>query len=192
MEKPSPRRREQFLTADEYNEILPHIKSKRFKDLIVAAWETGARPQELFRVEVRHVDLANCRWVFPPNESKVKTRHRIIYLNDEAQRVTREALTRVKSGPLFRNRVGRPWHPWAIGCQFTRLKPLIGRRLCMYMFRHSFATRMLTSGVDPMTVATLLGHSDPSMLARVYQHLSQCPQHLVGQLNRVSNSSASV
>jgi integrase len=192
IEKPSPRSRQEFLTPDEYKAILPKITSKRFKDLIIAAWETGARPQELFRVEVRHVDLANARWVFPPNESKVKTRHRIIYLNDEAQRITREALTRVNTGPLFRNRVGGPWNPWAIGCQFTRLKPLIGRRVCMYMFRHSFATRMLTSGVDPMTVATLLGHSDPSMLARVYQHLSQCPQHLVAQLNRVSNPNANV
>jgi integrase len=192
MEKPSPRKREDFLTPDEYRVILSQIKSQRFKDLIIAAWETGARPQELFRVEVRHVDLANARWVFPPNESKVKTRHRIIYLNDEAQRITREALERVKSGPLFRNRIGRPWHRHAIGCQFSRLKKRIGRRLCMYVFRHSFATRMLTSGLDPMTVATLLGHSDPSMLARVYQHLSQCSGHLVAQLNRVSNSGASV
>ena len=190
IEKPSPRSRQEFLTPDEYKAILAKITSKQFKDLIIAAWETGARPQELIRVEVRHVDLSNARWVFPPNESKVKTRHRIIYLNQEAQRLTREALTRVKSGELFRNRIGRPWHRHAIGCQFTRLKKLIGRRLCMYMFRHSFATRMLTSGLDPMTVATLLGHSDPSMLARVYQHLAQCPDHLVAQLNRANGSTA--
>jgi integrase len=186
IEKPSPRRRENFLTPAEYKVVLDKITSKRFKDLIVAARETGARPQELIPLEVRHVDLANARWVFPPNESKVKTRHRIIYLNDEAQRLTREALTRVNTGALFRNRVGRPWQPWAIGCQFTRLTTLIGRRLCMYMFRHSFATRMLTADVDSMTVATLLGHSDPSMLARVCQHLSQCPEHLIAQLNRIS------
>lgn len=191
IEKPSPGRREEILTPAEYKTVLDNITSKRFKDLIIAAWETGARPQELIRVEVRHVDLANSRWIFPPSESKVKTRHRIIYLNDEAQRVTREALSRVKSGPLFRNRVGRPWHPWAIGCQFRRLKTRIDRRLCMYVFRHSFATRMLTAGVDPMTVATLLGHADPSMLGRVYQHLTQCPEHLLSQLQRVNHPTAS-
>jgi integrase len=192
IEKPSPRKRENFLTPDEYKKILPQIKSKPFKDLIIAAWETGARPQELSRLEVRHVDLPNARWVFPPHESKVKTRHRIIYLNNEAQRITRDALERVKSGPLFRNRIGRPWNRHAIGCQFTRLKKLIGRRLCMYMFRHSFATRMLTAGVDPITVATLLGHSDPSMLARIYQHLAQCPDHLIAQLNRVTAQASNV
>jgi integrase len=179
IEKPSPRRREQIITPKEYESILAKITSKRFRDLIITAWETGARPQELIRVEVRHVDLANARWVFPPSESKMKTRHRITYFNNEALRVTREAVARVKKGPLFRNRVGRPWHPWAIGCQFARMKKLIGRRMCMYVFRHSFATRMLSAGVDPMTVATLLGHSDPSMLGRANQHLSQCPALLV-------------
>jgi integrase len=186
IDKPPAQRREQIVTVEEYPNVLANIRSARFKDLVTAAWETGARPQELTRVEVRHVDLRNSRWVFPPNEAKVKNRHRIIYLNPEALRLTREALERVSEGPLFRNRAGRPWNAWAINCQFTRLKERIGRRLCLYVFRHSFATRMLMAGVDPMTVATLLGHADASMLGKVYQHLAQCPQHLLDQLNRVS------
>jgi integrase len=136
--------------------------------------------------------LANCRWVFPPVEAKGKTRHRIIYLNPKAMKITTNALENVGSGPLFRNRAGNPWHPWAVNCQFTRLQERIGRRLCLYVFRHSFATRMLTAGVDPMTVATLLGHADTSMLGKVYQHLAQRPQHLLTQLNRVSGPAADV
>jgi integrase len=177
------------VTPEEYPEVLANIRSKEFRDLIMTAWETGARPQEIVRLEVRHVELAKSRWVFPPNEAKVKTRHRIIYLNAEAQRITRERLAKVKEGPLFRNGIGNPWHPWAVSCQFTRLKERIGRRLCLYVFRHSFATRMLTAGVDPMTVATLLGHSDTSMLGKIYQHLTQCPDHLLAQLHRVSHAS---
>jgi hypothetical protein len=52
IEKPSPRRRENFLTREEYKPILAKITSKRFQDLIIAAWETGARPQKLIPVEV--------------------------------------------------------------------------------------------------------------------------------------------
>lgn len=187
VEKPAAGRREVIVTPEEYPTLLPHIYNDRFRDLIAAAWETGARPQELRRVEVRHVQLDNRRWVFPPSESKIKTRHRIIYLNDEALRLTHEALERVKEGPLFRNSRGRPWHPFAVGCQFRELKKRSGRRLCLYVFRHSFATRMLVAGVDPMTVATLLGHSDTSMLGKVYQHLCQRPDHLLTQLNRGTN-----
>lgn len=192
VDKPAPVRREQIITPDEYQTILDNIRTPAFRELIVAAWETGARPQELVRLEVRHVELAKSRWVFSPKEAKVKTRHRIIYLNAEAQRITRDRLDKIDGGAVFRNKYGRPWHPWAISCQFTRLQERIGRRLCLYVFRHSFATRMLTAGVDPMTVATLLGHADTSMLGKIYQHLAQCPDHLLTQLNRVSDPFLSV
>jgi integrase len=42
----------------------------------------------------------------------------------------------------------------------------------LYALRHSWATRALMKGVDPLTVGILMGHKDPSMLSRVYQHLS--------------------
>ena len=191
IEKPAAQRREEIVTPEEYPTVLENIRSAQFRDLITAAWETGARPQELRRVEVRHVDLANQRWVFPPREAKIKTRHRIIYLNSEALRLTREALQLVKEGPLFRNSRGVPWHPHAVGCQFTKLKKRFGRRLCLYVFRHSFATRMLVAGVDPMTVATLLGHADTSMLGKIYQHLCQRPDHLLTQLSRGTSPAVS-
>ena len=44
--------------------------------------------------------------------------------------------------------------------------------------RHSWMTRLLKSGVDPITIATLAGHVDTSMLARQYQHVAQDPVFL--------------
>lgn len=55
---------------------------------------------------------------------------------------------------------------------------------CLYALRHSWATHALQHGVDPLTVAILMGHSDPSMLAKVYQHLSLNPDHLKSQLKK--------
>lgn len=46
---------------------------------------------------------------------------------------------------------------------------------CLYHFRHSWLDRMLKVGVDALTCAILLGHRDPSMVAKTYQHLSQSP-----------------
>jgi integrase len=48
-------------------------------------------------------------------------------------------------------------------------------RYSLYALRHSWATNALKRGVDPLTVAILMGHQDPSMLARVYQHFSLSP-----------------
>lgn len=45
---------------------------------------------------------------------------------------------------------------------------------------------MLLRGVDAFTVAILAGHSDPSMLAKHYAHLSQAPAFLREQVRRVS------
>jgi integrase len=60
----------------------------------------------------------------------------------------------------------------------NRLAARHGPKYCLYHFRHSWATRALERGVDAVTVAVLMGHSDTRMLTRVYQHLSQNASHL--------------
>lgn len=57
-------------------------------------------------------------------------------------------------------------------------------RLSLYVLRHSWATNALLRGVDSLTVAILMGHRDPSTLARVYQHLSHRPDHLLAEARR--------
>ena len=59
-------------------------------------------------------------------------------------------------------------------------------RYSLYDLRHAWATRALESGLDGLTVAILMGHSDPSTLARVYQHLSHNPEHMLAQAQRAT------
>jgi len=56
----------------------------------------------------------------------------------------------------------------------------------LYAIRHSWATHALERGVDPLTVAILMGHRDPSTLAKVYQHLSLNPEHLLQQAKKAA------
>jgi integrase len=51
-------------------------------------------------------------------------------------------------------------------------------KFCLYHLRHSWLDRAIKSGVDAMTAAILMGHRDPSMVAKVYQHASQSPAYL--------------
>lgn len=62
----------------------------------------------------------------------------------------------------------------------------LATRYSLYAIRHSFATNALRKGIDSLTVAILLGHEDPSTLARVYQHLNQNPEHLLDQARRAA------
>jgi integrase len=59
-------------------------------------------------------------------------------------------------------------------------------RYSLYALRHSWATRALQTGLDGLTVAILMGHSDPSTLARVYQHLAHQPEHLLQQARKAA------
>jgi site-specific recombinase XerD len=54
----------------------------------------------------------------------------------------------------------------------------------LYALRHSWATHALERGIDSVTVAVLMGHRDPSTLARVYQHLTHNPVYLREQAKR--------
>ncbi len=241
MKKPKCKARDVVIAQAEYDHLLELAKGEHFKELLIVAWETGARPQELTRVEARHVDLVHNRWVFPIEESKGKRMPRIVYLSDEALLITRKLVLRYPQGPLFRNEKGQPWNQQSLACAFGRLKIALGleklkelglmpkrlprfsadklppekrqaaretrekeiyerrkanwklarqhgRKYCLYHFRHSWATRALQRGLDPLTVAILMGHSDPSMLAKVYQHVAHDPEYMRSAARRATGT----
>jgi integrase len=66
---------------------------------------------------------------------------------------------------------------------FGRAARQRGQKYCLYLYRHTFATRLLTAGVDSLTVSTLLGHVDGTMLAKVYSHLQANAGHLIDAVN---------
>lgn len=173
IEKPPAGKREQIVTPEQFADLLRHVKDEPFRDLLTAVWEVGCRPQEIVRVESRHVDLQNKRWMIPASEAKGKKRIRIVYLTPAALEITQRLKLKNPTGPLFRNTDGVAWHPWAVNCRFTRLKPKIGRKIALYDLRHSYCHRALKNGVDPITLANLMGHVDTAMIARVYSHISQ-------------------
>lgn len=231
---PASARREVCITKDKFDQMLELIDKDWFRRLCIVAFETGCRPQELLRVEARHYDPANSRWVFPVSESKGKRHPRVVYLSPKAEAITRQLADQYPEGRLFRNDAGKVLIQQTVASAFYRLRITLGRitmkdqgisrddaarqelvrrgdkrsldemsstqrRLldrcaaahfaplyCLYSLRHSFATIALQSGLDGLTVAILLGHRDPSMLAKVYQHLSHNPDHLLRQVRKAA------
>ena len=186
MKKPAGGRKEQVVTAAQYKVLLARTNDQEFKDLLTVTWETGCRPQESLRVEARHVDLNGGRWLFPASESKNKRTPRVVYLTPTALKITSQLAAKYPQGPIFRNVNGRPWTPYATNCRFKRAKKKVGVKVSLYALRHTWINRMLINGVDAFTVATLAGHSDPSMLAKHYAHLSQAPGYLAQQAARAA------
>ena len=55
-----------------------------------------------------------------------------------------------------------------------------------YQLRHTWATDAILRGVDLVTIATLMGHSDLKMLSTCYSHVQKRSAHLHEALQRVT------
>jgi integrase len=183
VEKPQATKRDSKLTPEDFAALIGLVRPKDpFHDLLSFAWESGCRPQEARHVEARHVHLQHHRIEIPAAEAKGKSRWRVIYLSPSAEAIVQRMIDKHPSGKLFRNVRGREWKVDAVGCRFGRLKEKLGTRFAAYDLRHAFATRKLKEGVDPITVASLLGHKDATMLCKHYEGVSGDGEHLLGAL----------
>ncbi|TWT57908.1 site-specific tyrosine recombinase XerC [Thalassoglobus neptunius] len=122
LEVPSAEHRELALDAEQFQELLTFVRSPELRDLLVVSWETGCRPQESLRVEARHVDLENQRWIFPKSESKMKRLSRVVYLSKTALEITRRLKEQHPEGKLFRNANGKPWSKDSVNCAFDAIR----------------------------------------------------------------------
>lgn len=184
MKAPRKAVRETVISPDEFARILERSKPD-LQDLLNFLWYTGARPQEARVIEPKHVDLENRRVILPPSQAKGKRFPRVIYLTDQGLAIVQRLLRTRTKGKLFRPSGGEEWTSNAVRQRFQRMaKHLGGARFCSYNFRHSFATHSLTAGVDSTTVGVLMGHADPSMVGRVYQHLAKAPKFLQEQVQK--------
>lgn len=185
LKRPAMPRRTTTLTKHQKELILASVAKDSFRDLLIAAEATGARPQELWRVEARHFNSKQGIWIFPQEEHKTgaKTgRPRVVYLTPQMVDLSRRLADMWPKGALFRSPKGKPWDSNIVRLRFKRLRNRFPEELpdnlCLYVYRHTFATDALEQGLNPITVAELLGHSDASMLSRVYQHLADRHDHM--------------
>jgi integrase len=185
VEKPEPQDRDVVVSPEEYEKVLTLVRGG-FRDLLVMAWESGIRPQEIRVVEAKHLDFTHGRIVFPVKEFKGKKLPRVVYLPDEAFALARKLAAAYETGPIFRNADGVPWTRYAINCAFIRLQKKLGRKLHLGAFRKSFATEALKNGVDVVTTSHLLGHTNPAMLAKVYARMQHDPEYLRGQAKKAT------
>lgn len=185
MKKPSPTVREEFLPVGLWQKVLDAAGDDAFREWLRVMFESGARVEEMLRIEARHLDRDN-RWLFfRAKESKGRRKARTIHLADESFGILCRLAEERPAGKLFLNTKGRPWNKDSINCRFRRLKVKLGLpKLRATDLRHSFAYDKLDAGTDSAHIATLMGHSDTRMLMTRYGHLSQNKRLLAAEANR--------
>lgn len=185
MKKPAREARELTASPTDFSEIISVVKEPHLRDLIELAWETGARVQELRKIEARYYEPAANRIVFPPSQAKGKKHHRVIYLGSErAAEIVKRLCEENENGPILLNSEGRPWNKDSINCAFCRIEKKIGRKLHLGAMRKGFCTEALKAGVDTQTLSHLMGHANGAMISRVYSRVQADPVHMLDAARR--------
>jgi integrase len=211
LKPPAAGARNVWVKPDEFAKILTFVKSEPFKQLLIFTYETGARPVEVVRLEKRHFDEPNSRFVIPKLEAKGKRSIRYIYLNDNCLRIVKELVEKHPTGKLFRTVNNEPFNRNRTSAHFERVQARQAKafmiehnikrngkltraqiqkyatRYNLYSFRHSFANNALDNGIDGLTVCNLMGHKDITMLARVYGHQEDNSVRLFNEVRKVNS-----
>ena len=78
MKKPRCKCREFFVPVVDWLRVLSAARGQQFKELVTVMFASGARPQEMRRIEARHYEPVLARLVLLLEESKGKKRRRVI------------------------------------------------------------------------------------------------------------------
>ena len=165
-------RRLRFLNEDEVNRLLSNCNGY-LKDIVLVALNTGMRKGEIFNLKWQDVNF-NLRLVHVSDSKNNEARD--IPINDVLYETLKALKDKAEEGQdyIFVNpKTNKPYDNVKKSFK-TGLKKAGIEDFTFHDLRHTFASHLVMSGVDLMTVKELLGHKDIKMTMR-YSHLS--PDH---------------
>ena len=168
-----PPSRDRYLSDDEEKRLLAQCIGERehLGPILVMALNTGMRRGEIFNLQRRDVDLAQSRLRVRFSKSG---KDRYIPINDAARKILEPLCQRKdESAILFSSPKPKKQGQRLITVKTALAGACEDAGISNFHFhdaRHTFATRLAAAGVDPFTLAELLGHADLRMTRR-YTHV---------------------
>jgi integrase len=156
------------VTFEEEDKILA-VASPRIHVLTVLGIETGMRTGEMLGLKWKEVDLLND--VIHIEKSKTAHGIRSVPISDRCRvelKRWRDLVGPEYSDwvfPNFENRRHRLQNGGRKAWASTLKKAGLGF-FPIYYFRHTFASRLTSAGVSPLTIAQMLGHSSTQIVTR--------------------------
>ena len=152
------------------------VASPRLRVLVILGVETGMRTGEMLKLQWKDIDFLND--VLQVGRSKSNAGIRAVPISAQCK----AELLR------WRNLIGPEFSEWTFPRFTNRRHPLQrgGRKAWanalkkaglpffpIYYLRHTFASRLTSAGVSPLTIAQMLGHSSTQIVPRYAQVLDQ-------------------
>jgi len=182
-------KRDRWLTYDEELRLL-NKSPDWMRDLIIFALNTGMRLSEILTLKWDQVDLNRKILIILNSKNGEK---RGIPLNEvisEKLRV-KSKIRSIKTNFVFYNRDHRQFNKIVVSHKFAKIVKRAGiENFRFHDLRHTFATRLVQSGVDIYRVSHLLGHKDLKITQRYSHHYPESLRSAVEVLS-VTNLSQS-
>ena len=105
MEKPQAESHSSTVTEEEFEKLLAAVPDQRFRDLLVVSFDSRAGPQEVKRLEARHVELELERAVLPTKEAKGKKKARVVYFPTPRSRASNFVTSPVEGRPQYHHQL---------------------------------------------------------------------------------------
>ena len=166
--------RERILTQEEEKRLMAEA-APHFKPFLVVALNTGMRRGEILKLAWAQVDFRN-RLVHVIKTKRNK--NRVIPMNN----VMYKTLQELRAEANGSEKVYQSKHVQSVFGTARKNADLDGLRL--HDLRHTFATRLIQSGVDVFTVQKLLGHSTITMTMRYVHSFESQMRDAVAQLDK--------
>lgn len=140
---------------------------------------TGFRPGDLFGLRWEHISIrsAKIRKVIEKTAHK-RSEPDIFPLSSpalETLKVWHQQQKEPKNGFVFPSqKTGNRMDRTAMRKPWARVRKLAGldEKLVLYTLRHNFASQLVMSGIDLLTVSKLMAHSDIQTTIKYYGHLA--------------------
>lgn len=175
----TPEPRDTLVTRAIHETLMKECNNRKdarsFGLVLIALWHSGARPITIRDVTAQHVG-PECDWIFKIHKTGKKTKRRLVVRTSPCLATLTKILAHFRpKGPLFLNARGDQWTKDTIARRMARMRKRlkIEEEFTPYSYRHTFATDALLNGVDIATVSTLMGHTSPEMVFKVYGHIGK-------------------
>lgn len=162
--------RNHWVTAAERDRMIAAATPEAFQSLVAAAFYTGARQGELLAAVEAHYDGRSIQFATRKTGGKGVAYRRV------PVHPALKPYIKPRNGVLFPSPWGRKWSRSEVRRQWLDLVEKTGHpEMRFHDCRHTFASLMVQSGVDLITLASITGHKTITMLNR-YSHLNDDAQ----------------
>ncbi|OVE78510.1 hypothetical protein BVY01_05225 [bacterium I07] len=164
-----------FLSKGEVRKLLDVIEDEQFKAYVQFLLYTGCRRSEALNLTWQEIDMDKGLVTFQVTKTG---KSRTIPFNETLKTVLNQ-LDRISNRP-FNFRKDFVTHKFKKYLRRTGINNC--ESLKLHSLRHTFASHLVMSGVDLLTVSKLLGHCNVSM-TEIYAHLM--PDHMKASIERL-------